>query len=488
MTNEETSKASSQPSRRLIFLSHATPQDNVFAKWLAAQLAAAGYEVWCDVTKLLGGEQFWNNIEEAIDDHAFKFLFASTEQSNIKPGCLRELKLASEAAAKYRLKDFIIPLKVDPPEKVPFGATPQLIRDLNFVRFDEGWAAALAQLLKLLEREAAPKSTAATPQCVAHWYAKSISDDRKVQPIKNKYFSNWLKLNLPSSLFLHAVGGTSAQTETYAKALPFAKRAHAGTIITFAPAHDVQMQLGPDVVIKTTSEVSTVTFIQDGLATHQIRAGEAQRIICDLLRQAWETDMNRRGLYQHVLASGLPAWFFKKDQLTKNKAIFKLPTGKSTYRQIVGKKRKRYKGVLVDDGYWHYAISAVPQLFPEPHYVLRHHVVFTEDGEKLWEDASRMHRARRSVCKSWWNREWRDRLFAFCSWMSNQGDTVALPLSDSITIIQPSAPMSFTSAWSYYEDGQESLDENKEVELVEDADEGETDEEAKGDPNESETD
>src|SRR5271157_1238700 len=33
--------------RRLLFISHANPEDNAFATWLATQLAIAGYEVWC---------------------------------------------------------------------------------------------------------------------------------------------------------------------------------------------------------------------------------------------------------------------------------------------------------------------------------------------------------------------------------------------------------------------------------------------------------
>lgn len=80
--------------RRVLFLSHATPEDNGFAGWLASQLAIAGYEVWCDVTALLGGERFWSDIEEAIDQATFRFLFVSTLKGNTKPGALRELNLA----------------------------------------------------------------------------------------------------------------------------------------------------------------------------------------------------------------------------------------------------------------------------------------------------------------------------------------------------------------------------------------------------------
>ena len=41
--------------RRLVFISHANPEDNEFASWLGTKLTAAGYEVWTDMLKLLGG-------------------------------------------------------------------------------------------------------------------------------------------------------------------------------------------------------------------------------------------------------------------------------------------------------------------------------------------------------------------------------------------------------------------------------------------------
>jgi hypothetical protein len=47
-------------------ISHANPEDNEFTLWLALQLAKEGYKVWTDLTDLLGGESFWNDIEHVI--------------------------------------------------------------------------------------------------------------------------------------------------------------------------------------------------------------------------------------------------------------------------------------------------------------------------------------------------------------------------------------------------------------------------------------
>jgi hypothetical protein len=42
--------------RPLVFISHATPQDNEFVLWLGTRLTALGYEVWADILRLRGGQ------------------------------------------------------------------------------------------------------------------------------------------------------------------------------------------------------------------------------------------------------------------------------------------------------------------------------------------------------------------------------------------------------------------------------------------------
>ena len=49
--------------REMVFVSHANPEDNEFARWLALRLAGEGFPVWCDLTELLGGEDFWKDAE-----------------------------------------------------------------------------------------------------------------------------------------------------------------------------------------------------------------------------------------------------------------------------------------------------------------------------------------------------------------------------------------------------------------------------------------
>jgi hypothetical protein len=91
--------------RNLLFVSHANPEDNIFSRWLALQLAKEGYGVWCDQTRLLGGEDFWADIEEVIRKHACKLLYDLSASSNHEPGPLQELHVAQTVARREGWRD-----------------------------------------------------------------------------------------------------------------------------------------------------------------------------------------------------------------------------------------------------------------------------------------------------------------------------------------------------------------------------------------------
>lgn len=126
-----TDRAQPTQARDTLLLSHANPEDNEFTLWLALQLANEGYRVWCDLTKLLGGEVFWDDIEEVIKTRAVKVLYVLSRTSNAKDGPLKELHFAQGVAKNENLKDFVIPLHID---DLPHGDTTIEITRINTVR------------------------------------------------------------------------------------------------------------------------------------------------------------------------------------------------------------------------------------------------------------------------------------------------------------------------------------------------------------------
>src|SRR5262244_1651813 len=97
-----------------ILISHAI-EDNEFTLWLALQLAKEGYRVWCDLTKLLGGENFWADIEQVLRTRGCKFIYVLSRVSNAGPdrGFRKELHLADVEAKRNGIKDFILPVTID---------------------------------------------------------------------------------------------------------------------------------------------------------------------------------------------------------------------------------------------------------------------------------------------------------------------------------------------------------------------------------------
>ena len=71
-------------ARDHIFISYATEQ-SALCDWLARRLAAEGYAIWCDRQKLLGGENWPNDIDVAINERTFRMLALLSRASMNKP-------------------------------------------------------------------------------------------------------------------------------------------------------------------------------------------------------------------------------------------------------------------------------------------------------------------------------------------------------------------------------------------------------------------
>jgi hypothetical protein len=84
--------------RQALFISHASPEDNAFTIWLGAKLAAAGYEVWADVLRLTGGDDWQRKLEDALRNRACKVLLVANQKSVEKQGVRNEIQIASDVA------------------------------------------------------------------------------------------------------------------------------------------------------------------------------------------------------------------------------------------------------------------------------------------------------------------------------------------------------------------------------------------------------
>lgn len=392
----------------MIFISHAQPEDNEFTRWLALRLAKEGYPVWCDLTKLLGGEDFWCDIQDAIKKRTTKFLLVLSKNSNEKRGVLQELALAKRVG-KERL-DFVIPLKID---DLSYDDTTIEVVRLNSIDFSSGWTAGLARLLEKLEIDKVPKDGRFNPSSVASWWRDQQRQQSGVETNTETCASNWFKISdLPETIYLHSLDGAFKGEE---KELPIGipNYRYKSGFFCFegaAPA-SARMRDEHGKTITHTQALPLNDFQRCGHAQLKIDKSEARNIVTNLLRRAFEMRCLEAGLKEYSLAGDARCYYFPEGMLEGEKVHYQHLDGHKAYRQMTGRQT-----LLPRDGQprcriWHFAVQGKLIRWPELSFAVTSHVVFSEEGELL-KSKARQHSARRKQCKMWHNNTWLDRLLA----------------------------------------------------------------------------
>lgn len=425
--------------RQMVFISHANPDDNEFTLWLTLRLAREGYGVWCDLTKLLGGETFWRDIETAIRDRTVKFVYVLSRTSNVKEGPLNELNVALNVARDQELHDFVIPLHID---DLPFRDINIQISRLNAIECNRGWASGLHALLKKLAEENVPKDDRFGAEAVAAWWRANYDGAEMVRPVVDDYLSNWFPIRrLPETLHMHLVDGNVAIAD-----LSFPAHRVGDYVVSFAPAEELGLE-----AIRS-SQVLTEYALQFEFGGLPVDYHDRSNAIARLLRLAWGGMMQERGVPRYELANGLEAGFFTADLLTKSRISFALEDGFTGRRGLTGRNRV-WSGRLRRkvDRHWHFAITANARLRPQPLYAVKTHVLFSTDGKTIWDSKKQLQRIRRTHCKEWWNDDWRDRLLAAVAWIAGGATQVEAKVSCSDSVAVATTPMRFSSPVSYDE-------------------------------------
>jgi len=434
--HREVRKPGHRPHRDMLFLSHANPEDDLVTGWLALQLAREGYAVWSDLTKLLGGEAFWDDIQAAIEYRTVKFLYVLSRSSNSKDGPLAELTVARDVERKLKLRDFIIPLHID---DLPHNEMHILLRRLNTIPFRKSWAAGLNQLLLKLRKQKVPTKRTFGPKAVNEWWKSHFSAEAGIQRRREELLSNYFDLEgLPEDINIHALTSGCARDDL-SESLTYPAIVQGDLLIAFAAAEDFAAELGDGRIWRSQS-VKLEQFLPDQQNRNYVYA---------LLRIAWEKMAEGNGLQPHMMSGGKAFWF-AKDQVLQDRVAFPRPDGTRGYRALVGyssvgktpagEKRIRY---------WHYAVRPVPNPGAAPGFWIKSHVLFSDEGRNIWTSSARLQSARRSQCSDWWNDSWRDRLLATMSWLARDAPEIAIPLGRELFARLSKFPMRFESPVSY---------------------------------------
>lgn len=455
-----------QIEKNLVFISHANPEDNAFATWLAGQLTLAGYSVWSDVTKLVGGETFWEDIEQTIRDRAAKVVAVLSKPSQKKPGVLDEIDLAVRVERSTGLQRFVLPIRID---DMPYADIRANIARKMVIDFTENWAVGLRKLLTVLERDRVPRNTSNNADALAAWMRNRITEETSLSSEPEKLIANWLAIRqLPSVVSMHDVSAPAENINSLVRSFRCPYFRYLRLVGSFANSDDLQHDLPPEIKITESYRIATDVFLvgKPNELPGMLRR-EAHKFVISLLRKSWNLKMRNKGLQSFETASGQLAWYMPKDFVESNRVEFFDDDGNRRRKSLVGWSERRKV-------FWHFAVEARPVLGNYPHFLLKQHVIFTLDGLSPIDSKERMHLLRRRFCKSWWNDRWRDLLIAYVYWLGNgenllleAGTNAVVQLSGELMTVQ--SPVSLRShrsisALAYDEEDELDADDVEEDE------------------------
>ncbi len=221
-------------NREALFISHATPEDNAFVRWLGAKLTAMGYEVWADVMQLHGGADWSRELEEALRKRATKMLLVCTPTGLDKQGVRNEIQIGADLARELKDREFIIPLRL-----APYKATFQIVQ-AQYIDFVGSWGAGLAELVDLLINIHRVPLRPGRP--MENWLTTQSAGSTRLVGHRERLTSNWLAfLKLPSVIY-YCEPPTGFPLESFQE-----RTQHFWPVVPFHVGEEVQDEDDPDI-------------------------------------------------------------------------------------------------------------------------------------------------------------------------------------------------------------------------------------------------
>jgi len=407
-------------TRDHLFISYAG-EDWAFAEWLALRLAAEGYKVWCDRFKLLGGESYPKDIDEAIKNRSFRLLAVLSRHSIRKPNPLKERTLALNLA-RERNQNFLIPLNLDGLSPTDLG---WMVSDLTFVPFHFSWAEGLAQLLMLLQQADAPRDFVEGRSAAASWFeAKNLVSQKE-----ERLWANVAEIvELPTDIYRFEMGvnTTDEQRLDILKLWPHATEGDVNWSFVYPP---------PDLAERYRLKVrGKITDWKSARSTDINVRQVAVRVFNQSLRSLCLT----RGL---KLTPDGDTCYFPDFLLPNNRLPFRSYDGCRTWVRSVG--IRNFKTITGKES-CRYHLAPYLKVWLDHEFgnlvQVRVRLFLTTLGGVALEEKPALRRRKR-ICRTWWNYEWLSRTLAILQFLG--GDTAAIKIGggDSQRMIVSNSPL-----------------------------------------------
>jgi TIR domain len=406
-----------------LFLSYASA-DVALATWLARRLIAEGYRVWCEDLSLLVGESRQQTIERVIQTRAARVL-ALYSLASLDNADVNLQRTMAHTIGGQRGGEFLIPLAAEP---IPDDRLDWKTKPLSFVRFDQGWAEGLRQLLKKLVAADCPRPIG-DGRGVA---ATTLLRTDLITSGPDLVLSNCLLVEKVPAAVLRFVTEWEVPADTL-KDLQWRWAFH-----KVSPTKFLSFRRPP-----AADRAALGLTAKGGADPHYCRAIDgctSANLIPELVRKSLIVKCVERGLRTCPEKGHL---FFPPGLVQGDRLKFVRPDGAKSFVNSVG-QRKYWRPQKSEE--YRYSLSptfAVPQVREGPLVVLVRMRVYITDTRGKPLPGRQVVSRRKHLCKGWWNDDWLHRMLAVCQFLADGGQTITIGDTPDDQVVVCPAPRSW---------------------------------------------
>jgi hypothetical protein len=391
--------------------------------------------VFADILTLQPGDRWRRQINQALQYRAAKVLLICRNATLADPHVQDDLDIALELAKELNDSRFIIPLRLEAGKKV------KGVGDAVTVDFVRGWGEGVGLLLEALQRQKVPRP-AGQATIDPNW---EIFRRRGAIPLveeAERLTSNWLRAAEAPDVIRYFESTGAIEDRLLDSALedfPYPCAKQSSGIITFAEQPEVDIAFSSAGRFKLKHEIPLLEFVDNGFSALGIERQVASNLVIAMIKKAWLSFCREKGFveYQYSNSVGFHA------------SVAQAPTGRRIPWGKQGDRRSSMLRNVAKGHIWQFGVTAMPYFWPFLHLKLKSRVLFSVDNNTpeglSIDDARKMHRLRRSICKGWRNKQWHGRMLAFLELLSGESAYIRLALAANAALAIEAAPILFTS-------------------------------------------
>ena len=400
----------------------AVDEDRMFAEWLTRKLTAEGYRVWYERFKLLGGETYPDDVDDAIKNQTFRFIALYSQTSLGDPEGTRQRLLALNIGSD-RDQDFLIPLNLDGVDQTRLD---QVTKTLNFIPFHYNWAEGLKQLLKKLESINCPRTLPNGKRIAAETFlGNDVRSDKK-----ETLFSNCFRIQQIPKVIYRFITAKEISKERLDK-LRFEWSYREVDSYTFLSFHK-----------PPASDSKEYGLVEKGGAlwvdpkVKEIHGIWIPNLVSELIQKALIVKCCQKGL-QYCPTTKL--LYFPSNLVSNNRLNFTRPDSDSkTYTAASGKRKHQSGSEYL---YFLAPVFSVRQdLFDDFTVLVRIRYRLSDTTGKPLKGHRTIVSRRKHLCKNWWNRDWLNRTLAVSEFLADE-NKITIGESEETQIIIDATPL-----------------------------------------------